>query len=127
MNPVEYTIALQRFFLILAGTSFLGLALIMVFLDPTVNLYYIFIFLGILFLLLISLITLLAFWWFFSIKKEILTIPQVNQLVSQSTISSGMIVMVLALQQTRQLTLWSGLIIIICYALYQLWANSKSS
>lgn len=125
MNPVEYTIALQRLFFITAGSSFLGLASIMVFLDPTDSLYYVYAFLGVLFLFTLSLITLLAFWWFFSMKKEILTIAQVNKIVGQSTISSGLIIAVLALQQTRQLTLWSGLIIIVCYALYQLWANSK--
>ncbi len=125
MNPVEYTIALQRLFFITSGASFLGLAAMVVFLDPTKSFTYIYAFLGVLFLFLISIIVLLAFWWFFSIKKEILTVTQVNKIVGQSVISSAMILATLALQQTRQLTLWTGLFLIICYVLYQIWANSK--
>ncbi len=125
MNPVEYSIALQRLFFITAGTSFLALAAIMVFLDPTLNLAYVYLFLAVLFLFLLSLIVLLAFWWFFTLKKEILTVSQVNKILGQSLISSGVIITVLAMQQTRQLTIWTGLFIIICYLLYQIWTNAK--
>ncbi len=125
MNPVEYTISLQRLFLITAGASFFGICCMLVFIDPTENINYVFVFLAILFLFFVSIITLIGFWWFLSIKKEILTVSQVNKIVGQSCISSAIIVMTLSLQQTQQLNIWTGLLTLVCYSLYQVWANSK--
>ncbi len=125
MNPIEYTISLQRLFLITAGGSFFGICCMLVFVDPTENINYIFGFLAILFLFFVSIITLMAFWWFLSIKKEILTVSQVNKIIGQSCISSATIIMVLSLQQTQQLNIWTGLLVLTCYSLYQVWANSK--
>jgi len=126
MNPVEYTLAWQRLLVILAGVSFLIGAAIVALLDPTVNFGFIYLFLAVLFVFLASVLILAAFWWFFSIRKEILTIDQVNKLIGQGIISSAFIILFLVMQQTRTLNLLTGSIMLLVYILYQIWANSES-
>jgi len=74
---------------------------------------------------LASILILTAFWWFFSIRKEILTIDQVNKLIGQGIISSAFIILFLVMQQTRTLNLLTGSIMLLVYILYQIWANSE--
>ncbi len=126
MNPVEYTLAWQRLLVILAGASFLIGAAIVALLDPTVNFGFVYLFLAVLFVFLASILILTAFWWFFSIRKEILTIDQVNRLIGQGIISSAFIILFLVMQQTRTLNLLTGSIMLLVYILYQIWANSES-
>ena len=126
MNPVEYTLAWQRLLVILAGVSFLIGTAIVALLDPTVNFGFIYLFLAVLFVFLASVLILIAFWWFFSIRKEILTIDQVNKLIGQGIISSAFIILFLVMQQTRTLNLLTGSIMLLVYILYQIWANSES-
>lgn len=126
MNPVEYTLAWQRLLVILAGVSFLIGAAIVALLDPRVNFGFVYLFLAVLFVFLASILILTAFWWFFSIRKEILTIDQVNKLIGQGTISSAFIILFLVMQQTRTLNLLTGSIMLLVYILYQIWANSES-
>jgi len=126
MNPVEYTLAWQRLLVILAGVSFLVGAAIVALLDPTVNFGFVYLFLAVLFVFLASILILTAFWWFFSIRKEILTIDQVNKLIGQGIISSAFIILFLVMQQTRTLNLLTGSIMLLVYILYQIWANSES-
>lgn len=126
LGPVEYTIFIQRIFFVGAIISFIAFILMMVLLDPTQSIYYMYAFLILLFLFLISIISLIAFWWVFSIRKQILTVYQVNQLVGQSVISSAVVITTLVMHQTKQLNLWTGLFIIGCYGLYQIWVNSES-
>lgn len=125
MNPVEYTLAWQRLLVILAGVSFLIGAAIVALLDPTVNFGFVYLFLAVLFVFLASVLILVAFWWFFSIRKEILTIDQVNKLIGQGIISSAFIILFLVMQQTRTLNLLTGSIMLLVYILYQIWANSE--
>jgi len=125
MNPVEYTLAWQRLLVILAGVSFLIGTAIVALLDPTVNFGFIYLFLAVLFVFLASVLILIAFWWFFSIRKEILTIDQVNKLIGQGIISSAFIILFLVMQQTRTLNLLTGSIMLLVYILYQIWANSE--
>ena len=125
MNPVEYTLAWQRLLVILAGISFLIGAAIVALLDPTVNFGFVYLFLAVLFVFLASILILTAFWWFFSIRKEILTIDQVNRLIGQGIISSAFIILFLVMQQTRTLNLLTGSIMLLVYILYQIWANSE--
>jgi len=123
---VEYTLAWQRLLVILAGVSFLIGAAIVALLDPTVNFGFVYLFLAVLFVFLASVLILAAFWWFFSIRKEILTIDQVNKLIGQGIISSAFIILFLVMQQTRTLNLLTGSIMLLVYILYQIWANSES-
>ena len=125
MNPVEYTLAWQRLLVILAGVSFLIGAAIVALLDPTINFGFVYLFLAVLFVFLASILILTAFWWFFSIRKEILTIDQVNRLIGQGIISSAFIILFLVMQQTRTLNLLTGSIMLLVYILYQIWANSE--
>ena len=125
MNPITYTLNLQRALFLIFGLSFISLSLVLVFLDPYINSLYIWVFLAVLFVLLTSGISLLAFWWFFNIKKEILTIIQVNSLVYQSAITSVVTLLLIVMQQTRVLTIWTGLLVMTVYSLYLVWKNSS--
>jgi hypothetical protein len=125
MNPVEYTLLTQRLFAILTGLSFVGLSAILVFLDPYQNSLYIWAFLAVFLIFLTGIITLLAFVWFFTIRKEILSITQVNQVIYQSLISSAVVVFAVVMNQTQQLNIWTAILLIVCYLFYFLWANSE--
>jgi len=125
MNPVEYTLNLQRVLVILGALGFVSLSLILVFLDPNQNSLYIWVFLSILLIFSTSLISLLAFWWFFSVRKEILSVNQVNNLVYQSLITGAIVVLLIVMNQTKQLNIWTAILVIITYIFYQLWINSE--
>lgn len=125
MNPVEYTLNLQRVLVILASLGFVSLSLILVFLDPNQNSLYIWIFLTILLIFSTSVISLIAFWWFFSVKKEILSVVQVNNLIYQSLITGGVLILLLVMNQTKLLNIWTALLVLVTYIFYQLWINSE--
>jgi hypothetical protein len=125
MNPVEYTINLQRFLLLICGLSFAGLASVLVFLDPYENKLYIWAFLGVIFIFMTSVISLLAFWWFFTVQKQILPIVVVNGLVYQSMVASGILVLLLVMQQTSLLTIWTGILVLVVFMLYEIWINTE--
>jgi len=81
MNAVEYTLVIQKLFSVMAGLSFIAVCAQLVFLDPFKSNLYVW---GILLSALIfitSFLALFSFWWFFSIKKDILRISQVNNLI----------------------------------------------
>jgi hypothetical protein len=126
MDQVEYALNVQRISLLSAGAGFLILASIVGLLDPYSNDYYIYLFLSVLFLFLTSLIILLIFGWVSLIKKTVLNIFEINQVVYQSLISSTVIVFVIALNQTNQLNIWTLTLTMASYIIYWIWAHSKS-
>lgn len=125
MNVVEYTLAIQKLFTVLTGLSFVAISAQLVFLDPNSNALYIWSFLLSIVIFLCSVISLLAFWWFFSVRKEILSIQQVNHLIYQSLISTCLPVLLIVMNQTGQLNFLSGILILVAYAIYFLWINSE--
>ncbi len=127
MNTVEYTLAIQKLFAVLAGLSFVAISAILVFLDPTINNLYVWGLLLSALIFLTSFLSLFAFWWFFSVKKEILSIVQVNHLIYQSLVSSCIPILLIVMNQTGQLNFWSVVLVFVAYIIYFLWANSELS
>lgn len=126
MNQVEYTLMLQRVCMVCTGLSFVAMSGLLVFTDPNTNPAWVWFFLGLLAVFLTGFFSLLCFWWYFGLRKEILAIPEVNQLVYQSCVSATVLVFALVLQQTGQLTIWTGSLIAAVYAIYWLWLASES-
>lgn len=122
---IDYTLGLQRILLILSGVSFVVILGIFVYLDPYQNSLYIWLFLASFFLFLTSSLTLLSFFWFFTIKKMILTIREVNRLVYQSGVSSGVLILLMVTKQVGQFNIWTALLVIFGYTCYQLWIMSE--
>lgn len=127
MNQVEYTLLIQKIFLIATSGSFLGLSALLVFVDPYDNPSYIWAFLFLLLIFLSGLITLLFFWWFFSVRKKILTISQVNNSIYQSVVSATVIITLIALNQTDQLNLISAMVVGSLYLLYWFWSATEDA
>lgn len=128
MNPVTYTLNLQRICIAFAGFGFCVICFILATVNPynsTATEFFIWFFLTLLILVLSSAFTLLASWWIFSIQKQVLDISEVNQIGYQSIVTSGMIVLVLVMFQTDQLSIWSTAFITITYILYEVWINSN--
>lgn len=125
MNPIQYTILVQRTLLFLFGGAFFAIAAILSLVDPSQGVGVLTVMLLVVFIFISSVFALASFWWFFSIKKLVLTTNQVNKILGQSVVNSGIIVSLLALNQTGQLDLWSGLILLVCYVFYQIWINSE--
>lgn len=84
MQPIEYTLNVQRFLLILLGFSFLALCGILVLWEPFVQAwaFWLVLFFGTVIASIIQIF--LLFWWYFFIRKVILTVIQVNSLIYQS-------------------------------------------
>lgn len=128
MNPVTYTLNLQRICIAFASSGFCVICFILATVNPynsTVPDFFIWLFLTLLILVLSSTFTLLVSWWVFSIQKQVLDIPEVNQIVYQSIVTSGMLVLVLVMFQTNQLSIWSTAFVTITYILYEVWINSN--
>lgn len=127
MNAVEYTLVIQKLFSVMAGLSFIAVCAQLVFLDPFRSNLYVW---GILLSALIfitSFLALFSFWWFFSIKKDILRISQVNNLIYNSLISACIPILLIVMNQTKQLNFWSGILVLVAYIIYFLWANSETA
>jgi hypothetical protein len=69
-DPIEYTLRVQRVLLVLFATSFFGLSLILNLIQP--DKYNIWLFLLVSCVFLTTILSLIGFWWVFSIKKIIL-------------------------------------------------------
>jgi hypothetical protein len=124
MNPIQYVKRMRIWLLSILVISFITGSSIVISLDPFINNLYIFAFLLTLFVFLTCLVGLLALWWFFDERRKLLTTTQINQILYQSLITSGVVVTVLVLNQTSQLSFVSITLVLGAYLLYQLWANS---
>jgi hypothetical protein len=124
MDPVKYTLKIQQFSLIAAAVCFVGVGIGLTSLDPFTSQWAVWAVLTVLFVGLTALMTLLSFWWAFSVKKEILNITEVNQVVYQSLIASALVIFILVLQITRQLNTWLLIMSLTMYAGYQMWLRT---
>jgi hypothetical protein len=126
MDPIEYTLSLQRFLIVTTGVSFISLVLVLVWIDPTTNpTLYLPAFLVLIFVFLACIMTLMSFWWVFSIQRKVLIIPEVNKIVYQAIMSSAVVVFFLVLSQTGELNALTSSAIILSYLLYQVWLRSE--
>ena len=122
---IHYTLGLQRILLIMCGLSFVSILAVLVYLDPYQNSLYIWAFLVLLFIFLSTCFSLSSFLWFFTIKRIILTIREVNRLVYQSSVSSGVLILLMVMKQVNQFSLWTVGFVLLGYACYQLWIMSE--
>lgn len=125
MNPIQYVKRLRIWLVSILIVSLVGSFAIVTYLDPLINNLYIFAFLSILMVFLMSAVSLLGLWWFFDERRKLLSISQINQIIYQSLIVSAIAICVLVMNQTNQLNFTSATILFISYFLYQLWANSR--
>jgi hypothetical protein len=125
MNPISYVRNLKNWLTFSTIVSFFGLFAMVIYLDPTADSKYIVAFLTLFILFLTSSISLLGLKIYFSPKKRLLTILQINQIVYQALISSAVVTAALVMSQTGQLNILTALLLIGGYSLYQLWINSN--
>lgn len=120
MQPIEYTLNLQKILLIILGISFLGICCLLVFFDPFSQFFAFWLLLAN-FILVIAIVQIfLLFWWYFFVKKVILTIPQVNLLGYQSLTLSVLLTYLLTLWHTNSLNNFSFAMVIFMTSLYLL-------
>ena len=118
MQPIEYTLSLQRILLIVLAISFLGICSLVAFFDPFSQFFAFWLFL-INFVLVLGIIQIFAFfWWYFYIKKVILTVPQVNILVYQSFTLSILLTYLSVLNYTQSLNNFSLALVVFVASLY---------
>jgi hypothetical protein len=123
MNPVDYTLNLQRITALVAGASFLGLSAILTFLNPYEGVFNFWLFLFALFVFVSCSIVLVSFWWVFGVQKQILMVGQVNQLLYQSLVSSAFLMLAFILNHTQNLSLTNFLILLGVYLMYCYWSS----
>ncbi len=125
MNQIDYTFLVKRWCLGSLIVSTGSLIYIVMALDPYVNGSYIWAFLLALLVFLTSGIAQFSIWYFFKNQKKILSIAETNNLLYQSLISAGSLILLLVLKQTNFLNILTLLAVLLCYSLYQIWVNSQ--
>ena len=126
MNPVEYTILVQKIILATGSLSLIYLLFLLMNVDPTSASWAIQFFLFGLTVFLTCSFSLITFWWTFSIKKMILPINKVNSVIYQSFTLTCCLVFLLVLNNTNQLNIATFAIVLISLIFYGIWINSRS-
>lgn len=126
MDPIQYTIQLQRILLLLVGVSFASIIAVLIFLDPNQSYWFVGLFHSILLVLLTSSLSLVIFWWEVTVKKHMTSIIEANQIVYQSAVSGTCIILTLVLQQTRMLNIFTITLLILLYVLFWIWSTSTN-
>lgn len=127
MNPIQYTVRLQRIVALMVGVSFLGLSAVLTFTnpyDPNSGVFAFWLFLAVVFVFLACTTLLLAFWWVFAVQKQILMVSQVNQLVYQSLVSSAFLLTAFILNHTQNLNIVNFLVLLAVFAMYYWWSKT---
>lgn len=126
MNPVEYTILVQKIILATGSLSLIYLLFLLMNVDPISANWAMQFFLFGLTVLLTCSFSLIIFWWTFSIKKMILPIDKVNSAIYQSFTLTCCLVFLLVLNNTNQLNMTTFSIVLISLIFYGIWINSRS-
>jgi hypothetical protein len=126
MNPINYVKILRLWLLGGMIISGIGLGVMLLFVDPTINLLNVFGFLIVMMVFFTSIISLGGLWWFFDENRRLLTLNQINSIIYQSLFTSSIVILLLVMSQTNVLNLFTTLLVAGVYVLYQLWAQSQS-
>jgi hypothetical protein len=126
MNPISYVKNLRRFLLAGGFVSGIGFMTMLIFVDPTLNSYYIYGFLTVLMVFSTSIISLGGLWWFFDENRRLLTLNQINSIIYQSLFTSSVVILLLVMSQTNVLNIFTTLLVAGVYVLYQLWSQSQT-
>ncbi len=126
MNPIAYVSLLRKYLMGTGLISFVGIVLLILLVDPTINNLYIVGFLICVMAFLTSFLSLGGLWWFFDERNRLLPLTHINQILYQSLFSSSIVVLMLVLSQTNQLNIITTTLVLFVYLLYQFWINSKS-
>jgi hypothetical protein len=121
MDPVTYTLFIQRTQAILCGLSFLFISAILTLTNPFSESYNLFLLLFGMFIFLVNFCSLLSFWWYISLQKQVLTTRQTNLLVIRSLFYATALVNMLVLALLGQLTTIPIILILSCLLLAHLW------
>ena len=97
MDQVDYTLLCERIIALIGGIAFFGICALLGFADPASTQIHLALFLFCLVMLSVSVISMLGFWWVFSIKKQILDKDQVNKLIFRSFTISLFFIFILVL------------------------------
>jgi len=120
MQPIQYTLNLQRIFLLIMAASVFGIVNLILWVDPYREVWAVWL-LWLMVGIILSGIQLFGFfWWYFFVRSQILTIVQVNTLLYQSLVGGVFAVLLLVLIQTQQLNYFNGGIMAASYAAYTL-------
>lgn len=120
MQPIQYTLNLQRIFLLLMALSIFGLVNLLLLVNPYSEAWAVWLLWALVWIILSGIQLFGFFWWYFFVKSQILTIVQVNTLLYQSLVGGMFGVLLLVLIQTEQLNYFNGGIMIASYTAYTL-------
>ena len=126
MNQIDYTQLVRTWCLASTSVSLVAFAYTLFYLDPYTNNSYVWAFLIALGVVLGSLGSWCAISYFYILEKKILSIAQVNNLLYQSLVSAATIIMVLSMQVTGILNIFTLGVVILCYSLYQIYINANT-
>jgi hypothetical protein len=121
MNPVEYSLLLQKIFAILSGVCFFVITLIIGLFEPLFWPQILFFLLVLLFLFFWSLFVLLGFWWYTSIKGLILSSEGINYLVLRQGLFAVLLIFCFTSILTKALNIGLISLLFIMCLLIVLW------
>lgn len=105
MDPVEYSLLLQKAFSILSGICFFGLTLMLSVVDPIAWPQALYVLLIVCFLFIWSILVLLNFWWYTSIRKIILPSQGINYVVLRQGLLAVLLIFSLTFIITKMLNI----------------------
>jgi cytochrome bd-type quinol oxidase subunit 1 len=127
MNQIDYTLNVRN----LSGGSMIVSTITSIYmllaLDPLDSPTFMYAFMLSFGIFMASVICIVAVWYYFSYNKKILNIAQTNNIIYQSVISSTTIILIIMLQITSYLNIYTLLIVAFCYSMYQIYSNSNIS
>jgi uncharacterized membrane protein YvlD (DUF360 family) len=126
MNQIDYTQLVRTWCLACTAVSAVAFVYSLFYLDPYVNNVYVWAFLIAFGVMIAAFGSWCAISYFYILEKKILSIGQVNNLLYQSTVSAATIIMVLTMQVTGILNIFTLGVVILCYSLYQIYINANS-
>jgi hypothetical protein len=121
MNPVAYTLFVQRTQAIMCGLSFLFISAILALMDPFTASYPLFLLLVSLFILLWNGSSLVSFWWYISLQKTVLTTRQTNMIIIRALVYGVALINLIVFNLVGELTIIPVLATLICILLAHLW------
>ncbi len=113
---------LQRILVAIFGISLAALIGIIFFTDPYGSQWYLWSFLGSVFVFLTSTFALIGFWFAFNRRYLDLSNVRVLSIIKQSIVAGSLITVLIFLQAIRQLNLLSLFLILAGYVLYEMWS-----
>ena len=122
-SSIRYAVTIQN---ILFGTMGLSLGLLPILflvIDPLEFGYFVWVFWMLIWLIDISIVSYIQFWWYFSYKAQLIYSIKVNQILMRASVYSSLLIYLGVLLQTDQFNLLNTFVFILLTSFYTMFSR----